>query len=182
MIQRQPRGHKLKVRNRCLFRFHAGAGLVSIMIAMFIIMVSVLGHVAMQVKSLRAVTASQLQTHAIVIAYSITDGIRANRTAALAGDYDGALSPPATTVTCEGLSASCKGSEVAANDMKAWSLMLNRLPGGMASIERIPLSEKGVLARVHVCWNEGREASADSCPAPDDANSMLKRYELEVML
>ena len=172
----------MKVRNSCLFRLQAGAGLVSIMIAMFVIMVSVLGYVAMQVKSLRAVTASQLQTHAITIAYSISDGIRANRTAALAGHYDGALNPPAMTVTCVGVSASCTGSQIAAHDMEAWSLMLERLPAGMASVERIPVAGQGELARVHVCWKEARMESAASCPPPDGANNRLKRYALEVML
>jgi type IV pilus assembly protein PilV len=181
-MQRQPREFLLKTRNSCLFGRQAGAGLVSIMIALFVIMVSVLGHVAMQVKSLRTVTASQLQTHAITIAYSISDGMRANRKAALAGDYDGALNLPATTVTCEGLSASCTASQIAAHDMEAWSLMLERLPAGMASVERTPVAGKGVLARVHVCWNEARMASAASCPPPDDANNRLRHYALEVIL
>lgn len=163
-------------------RLQAGAGLVSIMIAMLVIMASVLGYVAMQVKSVRAVTASQLQTHAITIAYSITDSIRANRTAALAGDYDGVLTTPASSVTCEGLSASCTASQIAADDMKAWSLMLTRLPRGLARIERIPVTEKAVLVRVNVCWNEARKASTGSCPPLDDTIHSLKRYELEVML
>ena len=181
-MQRQPRGLQLKVCNSCLFRLQAGAGLVSIMIAMFVIMVSVLGYVAMQVKSLRTVTASQLQTQAITVAYSITDAIRANPAAALAGDYDGALTPPSTTVRCEGLSASCTASQIAANDMKVWSLVLNRLPGGKASVERIPVAEKGTLVRVNVCWNEGRKASAGSCPPPDDASNAIRRHALEVIL
>ena len=172
----------MKVRNSCRPRFIEGAGLVSIMIAMFVIMVSVLGYVATQVKSLRAVTASQQQTHAITIAYSITDGIRANRAAALAGDYDGRLTPPATRVTCEGLSASCTGSQIAADDMNAWSLMLKRLPGGMASVERTPVAGKGVLVRVNVCWNGERKAMAGKCPPSGDANNRLMRYALEVLL
>jgi len=163
-------------------RLQAGTGLVSIMIAMFVIMTSVLGFVAMQAKSLRIMSASQLQTHAVTIAYSITDGIRANRTAVLAGHYDGVLTTPASSVTCEGVSASCTASQIAASDMKAWSLMLTRLPGGLASIERIPATEKAVLMRVNVCWNEARKASTGSCPPPDDAINPMKRYELEVML
>ncbi len=172
----------MKVRNSCRPRFIEGAGLVSIMIAMFVIMVSVLGYVAMQVRSLQAVTASQLQTHAITIAYSITDGIRANRAAAVAGDYDGGLIPPETRVTCEGSSASCTGSQIAADDMNAWSLMLKRLPGGIASVERTPVGEKGVLVRVNVCWNGERKASAGNCVPSGDTNNRLMRYALEVML
>ncbi len=172
----------MKVRNSDICSLQAGSGLVSIMIAMFVIMVSVLGYVAMQVKSLRAVTAGQLQTHAITIACSITDGIRANRTAALAGDYDGALTPQATTVTCEGLSASCSGSEIAADDMNAWSEMLRRLPGGMASVERTAVAGKGVLVSVSLCWNEERRVPADNCASSGDASDRLKRYALEVML
>ena len=172
----------MKVRNSYLHRLQAGSGLVSIMIAMFVIMVSVLGYVAMQVKSLRAVTASQLQTHAITIACSITDGIRANRTAALAGHYDGALTPQASTVTCEGLSASCTGSEIATDDMNAWSEMLKRLPGAMAGVERTPVAGKGVLVSVNICWNEERRVTADDCPPSGDASDRLKRYVLEVML
>lgn len=172
----------MKVRNSGLIRLQAGTGLVSIMIAMFVIMVSVLGYVAMQVRSLQTVTASRLQTQAITIAYSITDGIRANRPAALAGDYDGALTPQATTVTCEGLSASCTGSQIAADDMNAWSEMLKRLPGGMASVERTPVAGKGVLVSVSLCWNEERRVSADNCASSGDASDRLKRYALEVIL
>ena len=101
---------------------------------------------------------------------------------ALAGDYDGALTPQPATVTCEGLSASCTGSRIAADDMNAWSEMLERLPGGMASVERIPVAGKGVLVRVNLCWNEERRVSADNCASSGDASDRLKRYALEVML
>ena len=159
-----------------------GVGLVSIMIAMFVIMTSVLGYVAMQVRSMRAVTGSQLGTQAMTIASTIADGLRANRPAAIAGNYDGPVTSPESIPQCEGLSASCSASETAAHDMQAWRASLAALPGGKAHILRTLAADGETLLRVAVCWNGERVAASESCPPVDGETKPLKHYALEVIL
>ena len=173
---------QLHAHYACKARLQRGAGLVSIMIAMFIIMTSVLGYVAMQVRSMRSVTASQLETQAITIASSIADSIRSNEPAALGGRYDGEVTASGMAGACEGIAAVCTAPEMAAYDMTTWRLSLDRLPGGRARIVRFVVPGEGTLLKVAVCWNANREGAGAGCPPGSEENNPPGSYALEVML
>ncbi len=152
------------------------------MIAMFIIMTSVLGYVAMQVRSMRTVTASQLEMQAITIASSIAESLRSNETVALGGGYDGEVTASGISGTCEGAATICTAAEIAAYDMTTWQSSLATLPGGRARIERLVVPDEGTLLRVTVCWNANREAPDASCSPGNGDTNPPGSYALEVML
>lgn len=92
---------------------------------------------------MQSVYGSYGRTQAVALAYEVTDRMRANRDAALNGDYDLALSDS---------KPSCSGS-IAACDLNDWLTSLeNRLPAGDGSVA----VDANGLATIQTQWDPGR--------------------------
>ncbi len=66
----------------------SGYTLVEVLVAVVILSVGLLGLAGMQARGMRNSHDAYLRSQAAILAYDIADRMRANRDAALAGDYD----------------------------------------------------------------------------------------------
>lgn len=120
-----------------------GATLIEVLIAVLILSIGLLGLASLQVNSLRFNHSAYLRSQATILAYDITDRMRANRDAALAGTYDIIIgdAPPA-------------GVTVAETDLQEWrALLAAQLPGGTGGVDTVPATD---IATVTIQWDDTR--------------------------
>jgi type IV pilus assembly protein PilV len=125
----------LSIRNLSRTR---GMTLVEVLVSLVVLSVGLLGIAALQMTSLRNNLGAHLRSQATVLAYDVTDRMRANRTQATAGAYDVALG------------ANLTGTTINAIDVQAWKTALAAtLPGGDGAIARV-----GNVFRITITWTE----------------------------
>lgn len=117
----------------------AGFSLIEVLIALVILSVGLLGIAAMVSLSMKSKGSSYLRTQALAQASTIIDRMRANRTSALAGDYNcgdiqGTVTCANSTMTqqtCNGdtPTTTCTTAQIADMDMWEWTQDLNNLLG-----------------------------------------------------
>jgi type IV pilus assembly protein PilV len=121
--------------------------MVEVLVALFVLSVGLLGVAAMQTVGLRANYGAHVRSQATAMSYEIMDRMRANRQAALAGDYDlvfGAI-----------IEAPASRAET---DLQDWQTALAAtLPNGDGQVETL-LADPGnsipQRVRVTVRWGE----------------------------
>lgn len=134
------KGHQPALRSKL-----GGLTLIEVLVALLILSIGILGLATLQTASLNFNNASAQRTQATVLAYDMADRMRANRAAAMAGDYDLALpgAPPACA-------APAVVGTVAAQDLSTWQMALAcRLPLGNGSIVR-----NGSEVTLSVVWDD----------------------------
>ena len=102
--------------------------------------------IAMQTTSLKSNQTALVRPQATELANEISDLMRANRNAALAGSYDSALAAAAPT-----------GTTTNAVDLQNWKARLALLPAGQGSI-----SHAGTTFTITVQWDESRLKNDDA--------------------
>ncbi len=128
-----------------------GLTLIEVMIALIVLSIGILGLATLQTASLNFNNGASQRTQATVLAYDMADKMRANRQAALAGEYDMAFEVPAP-----GCAAPNTAGTVAAQDISTWRMALAcRLPQATGSIVRA-----GNQVTLTVQWDDshGQEA------------------------
>lgn len=129
-----------------------GIGLIEVLVALFILAIGVLGAAAMQMNAMKFNQNAAVRSQATFLAYEIADAMRANRTAALAGNYD--LGIDAETPT---------GTAMPAADLNRWRTALGeRLPAGGGGVTR-----NGNVFTITVEWDESRLGAADDAATTD---------------
>ncbi len=120
----------------------SGFTMIELLVALFVIAVGILGLAGMRTASMQSVYGSYGRTQSVTLAYEAVDRMRANRDAALNGDYDIALSDA---------KPSC--GSVASCDLNDWLTSLeSRLPAGDGSVA---VDSDGV-ATIRTQWNPSR--------------------------
>lgn len=128
-------------------RWHQqGASLLEVLVALLILSLGILGMMALQGVALKSNQAAVNRSLATEMANEITDLMRANRTRALAGNYDIALSGSVPS-----------GNDINNVDLRAWKSRLARLPAGQGSV-----SHSGQTMTITVQWSENRLAGGHS--------------------
>lgn len=117
-----------------------GSTLLEVLIALVVLGLGVLGMVAMQATSLKSNQTALARTQATELVNEISDLMRANRSAALAGSYDNTLTSTAPT-----------GTTTNAVDLQNWKTRLALLPAGQGSI-----AHSGSTFTITVQWDESR--------------------------
>ena len=122
-----------------------GAGLLEVMISILIMGIGLLGIAAMQATALRNSQSSLERSQAVIQTYTILESMRANRTAALAGEYNLAQTcdPPAANAT------------LAQSDMRAWITSLEQTLGNTANTCGT-IACNGADCTVTVQWDDSR--------------------------
>lgn len=116
-----------------------GFSLLEMLVALLILSFGLLGIAGLQATSLRNNTAAYQRTQANFLAYDMVDRMRANRTAAVDGNYDIALE------------ATPAGTSVAALDLIAWKAQLETaLTSGDGSVA----CDANAICTIVVQWNE----------------------------
>lgn len=121
-----------------------GFSLMEVLIAMLVLAVGLLGVAALQANALKTNQSAYLRTQATFLAYDILDRMRANRAAALDGDYNLAMNDAPPT----------GASSLAEEDLEDWidNFVARLLPDGDASIN---CTNAGVCTVV-IQWDEAR--------------------------
>jgi len=115
-----------------------GTTLIETLVALVVLSVGLLGIAALQMTSLRNNRGAHLRSQAQVMAYDITDRMRANRTDALADAYVIALAATPT------------GAGLVLTDLQQWkNTLAATLPGGDGAIER-----DGNMFRITIRWTD----------------------------
>jgi type IV pilus modification protein PilV len=120
-------------------RHQAGSSLIEVLIALGLVAVTMLGLLALQLRTLGLQKDSLDRRAAAVLVGGFADRVSVNFTAFRAGGYDttGADlgptdTPPASTTAC-GTATNCTPAEVAARDWALFQIdVRNRLPQGVA--------------------------------------------------
>ena len=128
-----------------------GFSLIEVMIALLITSVGLLGLAALQVSAMKYNHNAYLRSQATFLAKDMAERMRANRSAALGGDYNIAF----------GAAAASSGS-LADADLSAWvGNVGNALPGGQGAV-----AVNGRVANVSLRWEDARgETGPENTPA-----------------
>ena len=136
------------------FPFHnikhlSGFTLLEVMIALLVLSIGLLGIAALQANSLKVNHGAYQRSQAIFITYDMMDRLRANRTAALAGQCDIAM----------GATLAGSGSAMCDADVTDWqtNFVAALLPTGQGFIDCTTTAN---ICVVTVQWDEGRQAGS----------------------
>ncbi|MBN1238034.1 MAG: type IV pilus modification protein PilV [Gammaproteobacteria bacterium] len=128
----------------------AGFTLLEVLIALLVLSLGLLGLAALQAATVEFNHEAYLRSQATNLAYDMADRMRANRQAALNGDYSVAFANPAPACGNAG------GASVAARDIAAWhGALACTLPAGNGRIQ----VANGTVT-IEVRWDESRGAEA----------------------
>jgi type IV pilus assembly protein PilV len=129
-----------------------GFSLIEVLVALLITTLGVLGTVSAHLNAIKFNQTSDVRSHATLLAYEIGDRMRANRIAALSGNYNIALDASAPSGT---------PSTIAQIDLQDWFTALNtRLTTGDGAISR-----NGNIFTITVQWDENRISSSREADA-----------------
>lgn len=132
---------------RPLYRHCRGITLVEILVALLVLSIGLLGLAGLQTMSLQFNTSAYYRTQATALAYDLSDRMRANRQAALNGQYSVAIEDPPPVCTIPDGSGS-----VAVQDIAEWrSALACRLPLSTGSV-----SNNGNVFTLTVLWDDSQ--------------------------
>ncbi len=128
-----------------------GLTLVEILIALLILSIGMLGLAGLQTLSLRFNTSAYYRTQATTLGYNFADRMRANRQAALNGQYSVAFQDPPPACSVPG-----GGGSVPEQDIAAWrSALACLLPQSTGSVTR-----NGNVFTYTVRWDDSQGQQA----------------------
>ncbi len=126
------------------YRKNDGYSLIEVLVALVVTALGVLGLVGAHLNAMKFNATADARSQATFLAYDIADRMRANRRAALAGDYDMTLGDAAPS-----------GSAVHDIDRRSWlNALATRLTDGDGAIAR-----SNNTFTITVQWDESRVAS-----------------------
>jgi type IV pilus assembly protein PilV len=133
------------------YRKCRGLTLVEILIALLVLSIGLLGLAALQTSSLRFNTSSYYRTQATALAYDFADRMRANRQAALNGQYTVGFQDPPPACGAANVAGS-----VPEQDIAMWrNALACRIPQSTGSINRV-----GNEFTVTVRWDDSQGQQA----------------------
>lgn len=132
----------------------AGSSLIEVLIAILLLSIAVLGMALTQATVLRRSQGSQQRTTAVLAGLSLGEAMRANRVAALRGEYQ------THGIRCASVPA--PGDSLAQRDLRAWMDALGQGIGDDDDVCGQVQCLEGVC-QVQVSWNDAR---AEGTPAP----------------
>lgn len=97
----------------CPARAQRGSSLIEVLVTVTVLSLGILAMANLQTTALKLGQSAYQRSQAVSLGYQIMDAMRANRSAALRGDYDRALDNPAPTATATDIAA-------AAADLQLW--------------------------------------------------------------
>ena len=146
-----------------------GFTLLEVLIALLVLSIGLLGLAALQTTGLRSNEMASMRTTSTMLAYDISDRMRANPQGTNDGDY--VIDTSAVTGTIPNCtSADCTTVQLATFDLSQWKTAVGRLPGGLGDITQT--AGPPLLHTITVRWDENRTgASGTDCP-PQDSDDL----------
>lgn len=131
----------------------AGVSLIEVLITALVLAIGLLGLASLQANSLVGNQQSYMRSQATSLAYDMSDRLRANKTAALDGDYNSGF---AATVGC---AVPQGGGSVAENDLESWQIALAcALTEGRGAVD---VDNASGIATIWVQWTNGRSGGSN---------------------
>lgn len=146
-----------------------GATLIEVLVAIVILSIGLLGLAGLQATSIQGNYGAFYRSQATILAADITDRMRANRKAAIAGNYNlSELKSAHTTTTTR-----------ADKDLNEWLAQVAKLPAGKARIER---NNSTALVTITINWDDSRGniKKADGTEASDAPGTANFVYRTEI--
>lgn len=158
----------------CLSRKkQAGLTLVEILVSVLILSVGLLGLASLQVQGLNNNQTAYYRSVATMLAYGMSDRIRANRVAALAGSYTTAIGDaPSGNTSCVG-TGGCSSSTLKTFDINQWKCSLggynanaNCSAGNLNIQGPLPSGDGSItfansLYTINITWDDNRDGAVD---------------------
>lgn len=119
-----------------------GLSLLEIMISVLVLSIGILGMATLQLQALKSNQSALTRTEATQYAYMINDMMRANRSAALNGQYN------------IDLGGAVSGGSMAVQDLLHWKRVLSELPGGDGAV-----AVSAGRATITIQWDSSRLAT-----------------------
>jgi type IV pilus assembly protein PilV len=104
-----------------------GFSMLEILITLVIIAIAMLGTAGLQLNAMRLNKGSQFRTQAIFMASDLAERMEANRSAAVLGTYEIALTSAVAAAGTDCSAASCNAAALAAWDISQWGQSISNL-------------------------------------------------------
>ena len=151
-----------------------GFTLLEVLIALLILSIGLLGLAALQTIGLRSNEMASMRTNSTMLAYDISDRMRANPVGITSGNYV-IDSSPITGSIPDCTAADCTTAQMATFDLSQWKTALALLPGGQGDITQA--AGPPLVNTITVRWDENRTgANGLNCPPID--NTDLRCFRL----
>jgi len=145
------------------YRGNRGFSLIEVLVALLVTSVGLLGLASLQITGMKYNHNAYLRSEATFLAKDLVERMRANRVAALNGDYDTAFADAAPGA-----------GSLASTDLSDWKGAVGSvLPAGEGSA-----SVNGRIVSVSLRWDDARgEGGSEN---PDDGDPMVFVYTTEI--
>jgi len=156
-----------------------GFTLLEVLIALLVLSIGLLGLAALQTTGLRSNEMASMRTTSTMLAYDISDRMRANPQGTIDGDYIIDSDPVTGTIPdCTSASSTdCTTAELATFDLSQWKTALAQLPGGQGDISQA--AGTPLVNTITVRWDENRTgAIGTDCPPQDSTDLRCFRLVL----
>lgn len=147
-----------------------GFTLLEVLVATVILAVGLLGISGLQVTGMRSNHSALMRSQATLLAYDMSDRMRANAEGVSNGDYD---KPTATASAACNTTTGCASDKMADNDMFLWSAdITNTLPTGEGVVCLDSSPDDGTSSTANACdgagssyvikiwWRDSRDSTA----------------------
>jgi type IV pilus assembly protein PilV len=142
-----------------------GFTLLEVLIALLVLSIGLLGLAALQTTGLRSNEMASMRTTSTMLAYDISDRMRANPQGVTKGEYIKPVS--GTPPDC--IAGDCEPEELAAFDLSQWTTAIALLPGGQGDITQT--AGPPLVHTITVRWDENRtDATGLNCPPLDSSD------------
>lgn len=149
-----------------------GFTLIEVLVALLVLSVGLIGIAGLQLTGVKNTRDAYYRSQAVMLAYDITDRMRANITGVTSGAYDGITG----TLTGDCMSTtSCTAAELAADDVARWRAdVAARLPDGdaLVCVDSTPddgtdsgspaCDATGGVYVAKVWWNDDQDTTTDN--------------------
>jgi type IV pilus assembly protein PilV len=152
-----------------------GFSMIEVLIAIFVLVIGVIGAAGLQMAALRSTQQAAFQTVALQLASELADKMRANDQAMrvmkdgkaanpfIGIDYAAKDTPTSPNVFCYGDMANCNAADLAAFDIYEWQSRLRAV---------LP-SARAVVCRDSTPWSDGTDNYRWDCDSADAANAAV---------
>jgi type IV pilus assembly protein PilV len=125
-----------------------GTTMVETLVALLVLSIGLLGVAGLQLTSLRSNRSAHLRSQAQVMAYDITDRMRANRTTALLGTYN------------IGMGGTISATGIAGDDLVRWKAAIaSSMPSGDGSVA---INAATGVVLITIQWTDAMSATVQS--------------------
>jgi len=161
-----------------------GFTIIEVLIAILVVSIGLLGMAGLQTAGIQQSHKSYMKTQASMLAYDMTDRMRANLEGVRAGSYDAvdsSTSPVTSAPNCDS-NSTCNASQMAQYDIYHWTnksakgSIAELLPSGVGTVSN---DGNGVFT-ISVMWDEDRKGvTGTGCGKGMNPENDLKCFQIE---